>query len=114
MTEKRGLRPPFFYGGFFMNNRGVIHISFIVFLLALIGLWFVVKSCQEGKLAENMKLVLDDYKALAMKVAKDEKTKAQVEYLFSQIEKKNNPEDLAKYMEELRKILESAQDSSRQ
>ena len=97
-----------------MGNRGLIHISFIVFLLALIGLWFVVRSCQEGKLLENMKLVLNDYKALAMKVAKDEKTKVQVEYLFSQIEKKNNPDDLAKYMEELRKVLELSQNSSRQ
>jgi hypothetical protein len=54
------------------QNSGSICIGLIVFILALIGAWFVYKSCQEHRLKENLKIILNDYKKLVVSAVKDE------------------------------------------
>jgi len=45
-----------------LNHRGLLHIGTIIFILPLIGAWFVYKSYKENRLQENLSMVLEDYK----------------------------------------------------
>jgi len=90
------------------NCRGMIHIGTILIILALIGLWFVIKSYQSGRLVENMGVVLSDYRKVAVGLAKDEKTKEQINLIFEKI-KYLGPNDsgtLKSYLDEVNRILE--------
>ncbi len=92
---------------FIKNNKGVFHLGVIIFILALIGLWFIIKSFQEGKLEDNMKLVLEDYKNFAETVAKDEKTKKAVKDIFKKIENAKDNNEISYYLNQLQKILKN-------
>lgn len=52
------------------NQRGFfhLHLTWIVFIFALIGCWYVYKSYKENKLQENMRAVISDYQPIVKEV----------------------------------------------
>jgi hypothetical protein len=69
-----------------LNHRGVLHIGTIIFILALIGAWFVYKSYKENRLQENLSMVLEDYKELLLSKIKDPEDRAKLEQSFMVIQ----------------------------
>ena len=69
------------------SERGYIHIlGVILFLLALVGAWYVWKSSQQGKLRDNMVVVVEDYRKLADKAVKDDNDREKMDKAFKEIE----------------------------
>jgi uncharacterized protein YneF (UPF0154 family) len=85
------------------NTKGFIHISTIIFILALIGLWFIFRSYQENKLKDNLSVVINDYKDLVLTVVKDPNQKQKVEQLFSKIQA-NAGGNANNYIEQIKSI----------
>ncbi|GER94868.1 hypothetical protein A45J_2675 [hot springs metagenome] len=85
------------------NTKGSIHISTIIFIFALIGLWFIYRSYQENKLKDNLSVVINDYKSIVLAVIKDPKQKQQVEQLFSKIQA-NADGNANIYIEQIKRI----------
>jgi uncharacterized protein YneF (UPF0154 family) len=81
-----------------------IHLTgIIVFIFALIGVWFTYKSYHENKLKDNLSVVINDYKDLVLTVVKDPNQKQQVEQLFSKIQA-NAGGNANSYIEQIKSI----------
>jgi len=92
---------------FLRNQRGFFHfhINSVIIILAMVGAWYMYNSYRNDRVAENLNVIVQDYKKLAMVLAKDEKTKTQIESLFSNSEMFKNKDDLMALLVSLNKIL---------
>jgi predicted negative regulator of RcsB-dependent stress response len=86
---------------YFNQNSGSICISLIVFILILIGAWFVYKSYQEHRLKENLRIILADYRNFVVSTVEDagkrDKFINGIDYLLSNFDKYSRKEIEAKY-----------------
>lgn len=86
------------------NTKGFVHIGAVIFIFALIGLWFTYRSYQENKLKDNLSFVLNDYKTLIISVVKDPAQRQEIEQLFVKIPN-SSVKDIDSYIEQVKNIV---------